>query len=374
MKRWTAACVAAALVVGALASSAIAAGAAAAPAPAPAVPSTDVASVSTADLATLAGSVPVNHRYQCSLTAPTIAGDLVKPEFGHIRAFLQCFGVNGLRLFWYALFDDNTSLDRAYRAYAGDPDPDRPFRDEGAQCPGESGWGFDGSHDQGLLDCYYAGSDATGSDYGGETVVLVWKYDNSRILALAQTQVGDNNAAALKQWWENDSGPLQAPERDKSFVDWNIKNPAAERTLLTHVPRSIRASCRVQRGATAGSFETVRYLVKARAACTSGNVSVVYASMAPAITEAFMKKYHDIPANETDPCPDTGEWWVGSGANRRVMGEYACWGNPEFDGTTTAQIVWSHHALGIVAAAALPTGDGDFHRIWDWWNGDVGPT
>ena len=385
MKRWTAACVAAALVLAALATSTLSTSASAdaataptptpAPGPAtPAAPTTDVASVSTADLATLAGSVPLNYRYQCSLTDPNIAGDLVKPEFGHIRAFLQCFGVNSLRLYWYALFDDNASLDRAYRAYAGNPDPDRPYRDENAQCPGESGWGFGGAQDQGLLDCYYTSSDATGTDYGGETVVLVWKYDKSRILALAQTQVGDNNAAALKQWWENDAGPLEAPQRDKAFVDWTIKNPAAERTLLTHVPRRIRASCKVQRGTNAGSFETVRYLVTARAACTSGNVSVVYASMSPAITEAFMQKYHDIAASETDPCPDTGQWWVGSGENRRVMGEYACWGNPEFDGSTTAQIVWSHHALGIVAAAALPTGDADFQRIWDWWNGDVGPT
>ena len=66
----------------------------------------------------------------------------------------------------------------------------------------------------------------------------------------------------------------------------------------------------------------------ARAACTSGNVSVVYASMSPAITEAFMQKYHDIAASETDPCPDTGQWWVGSGENRRVMGEYAVSGQP----------------------------------------------
>ena len=195
MKRWTAACVAAALVLAAVATSTLTTSASAdaatapsaddaAPGPAtPAAPTTDVASVSTADLATLAGSVPLNYRYQCSLTDPNIAGDLVKPEFGHIRAFLQCFGVNSLRLYWYALFDDNASLDRAYRAYVGNPDPDRPYRDENAQCPGESGWGFGGAQDQGLLDCYYTSSDATGTDYGGETVVLVWKYDKSRILA-----------------------------------------------------------------------------------------------------------------------------------------------------------------------------------------------
>jgi hypothetical protein len=379
MKRWTAARVAATLVVAALATCTLttSAGAATAPAPEPtttAPTTSDVASVTTADAATLVGSIPVNHRYQCSLTAPNIAGDLVKPEFGHIRAFLQCFGVNNLRLFWYALFDDNASLDRAYRSYAGDPDPNRPYRDENAQCPGESGWGFGGAQDQGLLDCYYTGTDATGTDYGGETVVLVWKYDRTPILALAQTQIGDNNAAALKQWWENDAGPLEAPQRDKSFVDWNVKNVPAERTLLTHLPRRIRATCKVQRGTTAGSFETIRYLVTARASCTSGNVSVVYASMSPAITEAFMLKYHDIVGNGTDPCPDMGQWWVGSGENRRVMGEYACWGSPGFDGSTTAQIVWSHHALGIVAIAALPSGDADFHRMWDWWNGDVGPT
>jgi hypothetical protein len=369
MKRWTAACVATALVLAALATSTAAA---AAPAPVPAVPGAGE-TVSAADMATLAGSVPHSHRYQCSLTEPGIVGSLLKDEYSHIRAFLQCYGVNGMRLFWYALFDDNASLDRAYRAYAGDY-TDRPYRDEEAQCPGESGWGFGGARDQGLLACYYSRTDINGADYGGETVVLVWKYDRTRILALAQTQVGDSNAAALKQWWENDAGPLEAPESDKFLIDWNVKNTSAERTLLSHVPRRIRTTCRVQRGATGGSFFTVRFLVTARAACKSGNVTVVYASTSPVITNAFMRKYHDIVPVEDAHCPDTGEWWIGSGENRRVQGEYACWGNPEFDGTTTAQIVWSHNALGIIAVAALPTGDADYQRMWDWWNGDVGPT
>jgi hypothetical protein len=333
-----------------------------------------VPQVTALDMATLAGSVPASHRYQCSLTDPGIAGALLQPEFTHVRAFLQCYGVNGLRMFWYALFDDNASLDRAYRAYAGTYNPDAPYRDPDAECPGEGGWGFGGARDQGLVACYYTGSDVNGTSYGGETVVLIWKYDKTRILALAQTQIGDNNAAALKQWWENDSGPLQAPEPDKHLVNWNAKNTAAERTLLSHVPRRIRPTCHVQRGLTAGSFYTVRYLVTARASCTSGNISVVYATMPSAIIDAFMKKYQDIAAVQDAPCPDTGQWWVGSGENRRVLGEYACWDTPEFDGTSTAQIVWSHTGLGIVAVAALPSGDGDFERMWNWWNGDVGPT
>jgi hypothetical protein len=325
-------------------------------------------------MATLVGSVPISHRYQCSLTDPNTAGSLLGPELGHIRAFLECYGVNGMRLYWYALFDDNASLDRAYRAYAGTYDPDAPYEDENARCPGESGWGFNGATDQGLLACYYSGSDVSGNDYGGETAVLIWKYDRTRILALAQSQIGDDNASAMKQWWENDSGPLQAPEADKSLVDWQVVNKPAEKTLLSHIPRRFRPSCRVQRGATNGSFYSVRFLVTARAACKSGNITVVYASMTPSITGPFMQKYHDIVPSDNAPCPDTGDWWTGSGETRHVQGEYACWGNPEFDGTTTAQIVWSHNTLGIVAVAALPTGDADYNRMWDWWDTDVGPT
>jgi hypothetical protein len=376
MKRWLAACVTAAAAVATLATSTVVPAAAipAPPSPKAPAPTADKPSVATADMAALVGSIPVNHRYQCSLTEPGLAGKLLQAELVHVRAFMECYGVSGLRLFWYALFDDNASLDRAYRAYAGSYDPDAPYRDEDAQCPGESGWGFGGRSDQGLLACYYTQTDVNGENYGGETAVLIWKYDPGRILALAQTAVGDSNAAALKQWWENDSGPLQAPERDKYLVDWTAKNTNAERTLLTHVPRRFRPTCRVQRGDTGGSFFTVRHLVLARAACKAGDVSVVYAAVPSAIIQNFMKKYQDIARPpEGQHCPDIGEWWIGSGENRRVMGEYACWANPEFDGRTTAQIVWSHNALGIVAVAALPTGDGDFNRIWDWWNGDVGP-
>ncbi len=336
MRRWIAITLAASTVAGTLVL--------AAPATAQSSSSPDPAAVRK-----LVGSIPAAQHDQCQLVDPVTEGPIVEAEASSIRAMVVCYSVNHLNNLWYVLMDSVQSTNRLYREQVGAPDPSAPYRDENAQCPGETTWGFGDTKDDGLVACYYSGADAGGTTHG-DSIVLVWTYTVGTIVALAETSYGDSDTSALKRWWNDNAGPLARPGPVKGFVDWTVRDRRAEHALLTHVPRAIRGSCLVKDRSPSSPFSGSRFFVSAVVSCTSGNVSVAYASMNPAIVQGFVQEF--TPVDEGDPCPAAGTWSAGTGKKKHTVGDYACFTANNLDGSQTAQIVWSqrrarHHRVGV---------------------------
>ncbi len=158
MRRWSALAVAAAVSAGVLTLVAPAAAQSSGPDP--------------AAVRELVGSIPHPQRNQCQISDPaTEEGSIVAGEASSIRAMVRCYEVNHLKNLWYILFRATEPMDRLYGAFAGTTDPAAPYRDEDAQCPGETTWGFGDAKDDGKLDCYYSGRSLDGSVHD-ESVVL----------------------------------------------------------------------------------------------------------------------------------------------------------------------------------------------------------
>jgi hypothetical protein len=357
MSRWIAIVVAATMTAGALVLAAPA-GAQSSSSPTPAA------------VRELVGSIPDPQRNQCQITDPATEGTVVAAEVSSIRAMVRCYSVNKLQNLWYVLMDSADATNRLYRSQAGTFDPAAPYRDDDAECPGETTWGFGDAKNDGMLACYYSGQNLDGTTHD-ESSVLVWSYPAGNIVAVAETQYGDTDASALKKWWNDDAGPLSRPGRVTGFIDWTVRDRRAEQTLLKHVPKAIRGSCLIKDRSPDAPFVGARFWASAVVSCKSGNVFVVYASMNPAIVKNFVEEFS--PSDEGDPCPATGTWSVGKGKKKHTVGDYACFTRNELDGSQTAQIVWSQRELGIVATGSLPTGNNDLSTLHQWWLGDSGP-
>ena len=357
MRRWIALVVAAAMTVGALAL--------AAPAGAQSSSNPDLAAVRE-----LVGSIPEGQRNHCQITDPATQGSVVAAEASSIRAMARCYTVNELSTLWYILMDSADSTNRLYRAYAGTFDPAAPYRDEDAECPGETTWGFGDSKDDGMLACYYPTTNLDGSAHD-ESALLVWSYTTGKILALAETVAGDNDASALKKWWNDDAGPLSHPSRVKGLVDWTVRDRPAEQTLLSHVPKAIRGSCVVQDKTGDNAFSGARIWTSAVVKCRSGTVTVAYGLMNPSVVENFVDEF--TPAGEGDPCPASGTWSAGKGKKRHTVGNYVCFVQTNTDGSQTAWMIWSQRELGIAATAQVATTTNDASEVYKWWQGDSSP-
>jgi hypothetical protein len=318
----------------------------------------------------LIGSIPQSQRNHCQLADPATEGTIIAGEAASIRAMARCYSVNDLATLWYVLMDSPDSTARLYRKYSGTFDPAAPYRDEDAECPGETTWGFGDVKDDGMLGCYYAATNLDGTPHE-ESAVLVWTYTAGNILGLAETTHGDADAAALKDWWRDDAGPLAHPTRVKGIADWTVRDRDAEQALLSHVPKSVRGSCVVRDRATDGAFAPARLWANAVVTCKSGSINLAYAAMNPDVVENYVDQF--IPSAEGDPCPASGTWSEGKGKKRRTVGNYACFVSSNDDGSQTAWMIWSHRGLGIAATAAVNTTNDDAKAVFDWWQGDSGP-
>lgn len=318
----------------------------------------------------LIGSIPQSQRNHCQLVDPATEATVIAGEAASIRAMARCYSVNDLGTLWYVLLDSADSTARLYRSYAGTFDPAAPYRDEDAQCPGETTWGFGDSKDDGLLGCYYSASSLDGSPHD-ESVVLVWTYTSGNILGLAETAYGDADAAALKDWWRDDAGPLANPTRVKGLADWTVRDRDAEQALLSHVPKSVRGSCVVRDRATEGAFSPARLWSHAVVTCKSGPIRLAYAAMNPDVVDNYVDQF--TPTAEGEPCPASGTWSEGKGKQRRTVGTYVCFVQANDDGSQTAWMIWSHRGLGIAATAAMTTTNDDATDVYEWWQGDSGP-
>jgi hypothetical protein len=318
----------------------------------------------------LIGSIPQSQRHHCQLADPAEEGTIIAAEVASIRAMTRCYSINDLATLWYVLMDSPDSTARLYRSYSGTFDPAAPYRDEDAQCPGETTWGFGEVKDDGMVACYYTARNLDGSPHE-ESTVLVWTYTAGNILGLAETTHGDADAAALKDWWRDDAGPLENPTPVKGIADWTKRDRDAEKALLSHVPKSVRGSCVVKDRALDGAFARARLWSHAVVDCKSGSIDVAYAAMNPDVVENYVDQF--TPSAEGDPCPASGTWSEGKGKKRRTVGNYVCFVHTNDDGSQTAWLIWSHRGLGIAATAAATTTNDDATDVYEWWEGDSGP-
>jgi hypothetical protein len=318
----------------------------------------------------LVGLIPEDYRYQCELLKESDLGTIVAPHIDTMTASVRCTGVPALRALRYYTFDSVDSMDALFDDFVRGPN-DGPYRDENAQCPGTTTWGF-GDRDDGRLACYYAGADADGAAHP-ESVVLIWTYAPANFVGLVETEYGDNDASALKQWW-NDSAAPQSADGESSpvgFVDWTRRDKKAEQSLLSHVPTAIRQHCLVgDRASATAPFSSDRHWARAVVRCQSGDVNAAYLALDPKITDQYFAAYN-LNTEPGDPCPARGTWSEGEGAKRHEAGEYVCFSAPQGD-RTVYRVVWSHRKLGIVGSGVLY--DKGFEPLMNWWNGDVGPT
>jgi hypothetical protein len=323
-----------------------------------------------ADVLALIGSIPASQRDHCQLTDPATEGKIIAGEVAAIRVMARCYNINDFSTLWYILMDSPDSTTRLYHTYAGTYDPATPYRDEDAQCPGETTWGFGDKKDDGMLACYYAATNLDGTPHD-ESAVLVWSYTAGKILGLAETANGTTDASALKKWWRDEAGPLSHPGRVTGIADWTARDRDAEKTLLSHVPKSIRGTCVVKDRSADGAFAGARLWTNAVVTCKSGLITLAYGAMNPTVVENFVDEF--TPVTEGEPCPASGTWSAGKGKQRHTVGNYACFVQANADGTQTAWMIWAHRKLGIAATAAVTTTNDDAAAVYKWWQGDSGP-
>ena len=221
-----------------------------------------------------------------------------------------------------------------------------------------------------MLGCYYTATNLDGSTHD-ESVVVVWTYTAGNILGLAETTYGDADAAALKDWWRDDAGPLSQPTRVKGIADWTVRDRDAEQALLSHVPKSVRGSCRGQGPRRRRRVRRARLWSNAVVTCKSGSINLAYAAMNPDVVDNYVDQF--TPTAEGEPCPASGTWSEGKGKKRHTVGNYVCFVHTNDDGSQTAWMIWSHRGLGIAATAAVTTTNDDATDVYEWWQGDSGP-
>jgi hypothetical protein len=319
----------------------------------------------------LVGLIPEEYRYQCELLREADLGPFVAPHVEAMTAGTRCTGVPGMRNLRYFTFDSVDAMNAAYDEFIVSPF-DGPYRDENAQCPGETTWGFGDDQDDGRVACYYSSKGTDGIDHA-ETVVLVWTYAPARLFALVESEYGNNDASAVKQWWNDSAGPVSDPDPSPTgFVDWTVRNKKAEQALLSHIPPAIRAHCLVSdRNSVSAPFHSDRHWTRAVVRCQSGDVNAAYVALDPKITDKYFAGYR-LTGEPGDPCPARGTWSEGSGSNRREAGEYVCYSVAQSATSTLYRVAWTHRRLGIIGSGVLF--DKGFQPLMDWWNGDVGPT
>lgn len=324
--------------------------------------------------AALAAFVPEEHRYACQIADPAdpvAVGRAVADRQAAVAAVLECGDGLDSDVVDYVAYVRFTTLDAmnaVYREYAQDL-AGAPPRSSDGECPGERTWSFEG-RTAGSVACYYGSADGVGNPID-ERAALVWTYDDELILGLANTPAAE--ADALSTWWEEDAGPSRTAGRVAGLAATpGVSSRRAEQRLRKHVPTAFRRSCRpldVGDPASVGDlFHGGRLFVGAGLLCapSEGADRVRYYSVGRGAIDGFFEAYHGVAPDAVEDCPGTGTWSLGSGRRQREVGEYSCWQDD-----ATAAIAWSQRELGIVAVAVR--GDGDFDRLFAFWNDDAGP-
>ena len=211
-----------------------------------------------------------SQRNHCQLADPATEGTIIAGEAASIRAMARCYSVNDLATLWYVLMDSPDSTARLYRKYSGTLRPRGAVSRRRRRVPGRDHLGLrrrEGRRDAG---CYYAATNLDGTPHE-ESAVLVWTYTAGNILGLAETTHGDADAAALKDWWRDDAGPLSHPTR---VPRGSPTGPCATGTRSKRCSRTCRSRSAApawsEDRATDGAFAPARLWANAVVTCKSG--------------------------------------------------------------------------------------------------------
>ena len=329
-------------------------------APAPAATDTTLAAA-----ATLAGFIPKNERGQCKIDPHP-----AQPAFGaggaSIQAALYCPDIEGISDVEYYLFSDNAAMNSVYNLLVGDAGSE-PVRSTDGNCPSNGNWNLSGKT-AGQVGCFYTTTQLTDATTGASTptaeyAARAWTADARNILGFASLAPGDDDAVALRTWWENKAGPLATADTGTGAVTSTSNQAQYGRALLAHVPAAARKKCTTTDVSDATNNPTYyarRLWIRAAVECpaTGGADSVVYESVDPAVIDGFFKAYLAQATAETtatsSACPDQGTVSQGKGKQAHTIGQFACataQSSGFNNGAPYAQYSWTDRKLGIVAFA-----------------------
>ncbi len=294
---------------------------------------------------TLLGYVPSDHRSLCSREDPA---DFAGGSFESATAIVKCEnpadGVDGLV---YALYADAGQLADAYQSKIpqGLPAADGTS----TSCPAEATWHYvDATTDAGRDACFVVND----SD-GNPVAKVVWTADASDILGYAFNDEGDG--AAVKQWWNDDAGPLAEPEADDGLADLTAAGRTeAAKALIRRVPKAAtKCEPRNAKGYTSHEPEWAWLpWLGAVVNCTSPDKGLAYfAQVTPDTARNYWTAFHDEltdeeygpkhPAVCKEPKPITD--------HGKQVGELACWYYHQ-----ALWAAWYDETTGIVGAAQVP--------------------
>jgi hypothetical protein len=259
-------------------------------------------------------------------------------------------------------------MDAAFTGY-------NPTPGEGEHCPGSGTW-TQGDSDAGRWACYLAPNDGVAS-----SATVVWTHDDTTTLASAYR--GDDDLAALDEWWSSDeAGPLARPDargipKLLTTTQWLTNS----KTLRQVAPASIRRSCRplvVTEESLGVVLYAQRVWLRGGLRCEVDGIDhMFYVKFAPGgpgtspMDATFASLATDVDASEgrervgTLQCEEEGTW----SRAKRDVGEYACWYGTDQAGDFAA-MAWTDRTQDVLAYA---TASGPAAPLLEFWKGDSGP-
>jgi hypothetical protein len=182
---------------------------------------------------------------------------------------------------------------------------------------------------------------------------VVWTSDASNVLGYAYNDKGDG--AVLKQWWNDDAGPLAEPESDDDQADLTASGrKAAAAALIEQLPKVV-TKCEPRKAATYTDDEPQwAWLpwLSADLDCTGPDKGALsFAQLSPDNVADFWTAFHDEltdeeygpkhPAVCKEPTPIT--------RHGKQVGEVACWYYHQ-----ALWAAWYDETTGIFGAALVP--------------------
>ena len=290
--------------------------------------------------------VPSDHRASCARQEPSTFADGI---FDAAAAIVKCEKPDdAVDSMIYVKYDTAAQLATEYAAIvpAGLPASDGTA----TACPVESTWRYGEEADAGRDACFVATND------DGESVAkMVWTADAPAILGYAFNVRGDG--AGIKQWWNDNAGPLGAAEADSGLADLTpAGRKAAGRALSAQAPKAA-TKCKLRDAdPTVYSNDEAEWAwlpwLSAEVTCKApGKGTVYYAQVTPDNAEDFWNAFHDTltdeeygpkhPAvcKEAQPLVRAGD----------EVGAVACWYYHQ-----TLWAAWYDRTTGVVGAATVP--------------------
>jgi hypothetical protein len=299
----------------------------------------------------LLGYVPSDHRRYCSRIDPETFAD---GNFGSPIAIVYCDDpAEGVDSVVYAQYEDPNEARARYDQALPDGLPESDGTSTN-QCPSQGEWHFADAEDE------TAGSDACSISEGpdGDPIAtMAWTSDENGILALAVNSDGDG--PTLKQWWNDNAGPLAEPEVDDELADLTPARRKAVSTRLANRTPDIVKSCEIE-GADVSEYtpgqpewEWLPWL-DAHVICKTttpkrGRVDLF--QLAPDNAGDFANAFRDHLTDDEygSKHPAVCEEAHPIVRNGEEVGEVGCW---YFHQTLWAG--WYNHDTGVVGAAAIP--------------------